>query len=176
MFRLAIDPGSKNAGVAVFDRYARLEHAQRISIKAGSGPIAIARVFETELAAYLYKGAISEVVVEQPKEYPRHAASVDRLVVLAQASGALAHAAGVPVVRWITAHDWKGGIPKPKAASGLYLVETRIRAILNEGELERCERHDPRTRTGEDMWDAVGVGLVAFGRCRRGLGRVEIRL
>lgn len=63
--------------------------------------------------------------------------------------------------RFVPALDWKGSVPKP-------IMDTRIRACLNEWETRVAESSGVPLRLLHNVIDSIGIGLHATGRMRRG--------
>jgi len=64
--------------------------------------------------------------------------------------------------------EWKGSTSK--TATEEYVVERRCKQILSPEELRRVVLPKAKTKH-HNVWDAVGLGLVALGRAGRGVTR-----
>lgn len=107
-------------------------------------------------------GPFDVVVVEWPRQRREGGASSASLITLGVHLGQALARTGTDHVRRINPSEWKGSIPKPASRKAPYIVATRARGWLLPGE--------PAPDRGEwDVWDAIGIGLVHHGRCRRGL-------
>lgn len=93
------------------------------------------------------------LVIEVPTLWARSSSS--SILLLSERVGRIISAVRAgDVVRFFPS-QWKGSTPKA-------ICRERIKRVLSEAEVARI--------TGtHDAWDAVGIGLVALGRCGRGL-------
>lgn len=113
-----------------------------------------------------------EVVLERPRarrpeDTPGGQAGYQDLIDVAIAGALYAGHCGAPV-RLIYPDEWKGGTKKPERASDPYVVELRCRKILTPEEVARVRLPSARGKQ-HNVWDAVGLGLFALGRCGRGV-------
>lgn len=95
---------------------------------------------------------------EKPQKYKRFGQAhkaLDRLNAVVKRWARFAKDRG-DVVEMYTPHQWKGNVPKT-------VFQKRIFPVLTEA--ERLLMPHPRE---DDVWDAVGIALVASGRLRRG--------
>jgi len=196
MVLLAIDPGIRGCGVALFVK-GRLVAAAYVKspVRAGSGPWecfaaasavrAWAMVALDQLLAdgVLTEPAIDQFVAEWPQTYGGRAAAGDAndLFPLAGVVAALATlmltergrgfarvGADAVSVSYFSPHDWKGGVQKPDSVSKPYPIEGKVRARLDSAEVAALTREWPsNVRHTWDVTDAVGVGLKQSGRFER---------
>ena len=114
-----------------------------------------------------------ELVIEAPEPQPgrKQRARAADVLLLARRAGALAEICRpTGTTRWIGPSAWKGSVPKPARVSMPYIIAVRAQALLTPAEFDAVVL--PRDRREQwDVWDAIGVGLVALGRARRGLVR-----
>lgn len=161
---IAIDPGTKHAGVSVWGESGALMLAYGVRTAD--------RNAAAEILATIWRYVPTDVVIEAPREYQaRPGVRADALILLALLCGELK---GALVARWsarveyVTAPEWKRGIPKPERAADPYIVERRCRRILSAAEAGCVTA--PAGAGSWDVWDAVGIGLVRVKRAAPGLG------
>lgn len=107
-------------------------------------------------------GPYDECVIEWPRERRGGHASVASLVTLGAHAGEALGRIGATAPRRVDPAEWKGQVPKPERGAD-YIIARRVAAVLREGE--------PRPVSfarALDTWDAIGLGLWALGRVRRG--------
>jgi len=93
------------------------------------------------------------LAIEVPTQWARSSSS--SILLLSERVGRIISAVRAGDVVRLYPSQWKGSTPKA-------ICRDRIRRVLSEAEVARI--------TGtHDAWDAVGIGLVALGRCGRGL-------
>ena len=98
----------------------------------------------------------SQVVLECPQVYPHSPVNPNDLVTLAFLAGRYAGHFGGDV-KLMFPHFWKGSLPKN-------VCENRCRMRLSREELAVtavAEAACPKSQHN-DLWDAIGIGLVAF--------------
>ena len=107
-------------------------------------------------------GPYDECVIEWPRERRGGHASVASLVTLGAHAGEALGRIGATSPRRVDPSEWKGQVPKPERG-GNYIIARRVDAALREGEPA------PAWLVSDfDTWDAIGLGLWALGRVRRG--------
>lgn len=154
----AIDPGTKETGLALFDD-GKLKHCTLMRAKSIDGMI-------NELANVDWPALFDYpdiVIVEQPTIYPRDGAKKSNaLIKVSLIAGAAASAFGCSswtTVKFVEPRTWKGSVPKDihnkrtldKLDHGESLVYT-MRMISLPGGLVH------------NMVDAIGLGLYEIGR------------
>lgn len=161
MIRLAIDPGIRGCGVAIFED-STLEEALYIKnpSKTGNGIPEIATMAE---GIYEWLGGsccgpdVRRLILEWPQIYRagRSKAGVDAndLLPLAGLNCMLAKM-WPAVVQVYKPHEWKGQVPK-------VIMCDRIRSRLSETELTKISG---TKSVLHNVWDAVGLGLHDLGR------------
>lgn len=154
-FLVAVDPGTTQAGVAVFDQVNCLLRVRLIAPpKKYALPVRMtlavqeAAQMASELGVVRFRG-----VVEQPRKYPGSPEDPNDLIKLGEIGGLILGTFRPQEVMNPTPTDWKPSIPKDKFAP-------RILQELSA---------DERRRGGElldnhNVVDAVGIGLWALGR------------
>ena len=150
---LAVDPGLKCTGVAVFEG-SRLIRGFAVRGPTGGDNAERARVIASEVQEKA--GAVDRVVYEWPQVYRFGRGKGDpndllALVAIGSAVAALYPGASVESVK---PAEWKGQRTK-EAMRGV--IVTR----LDPDELSLL------TYAPHDTWDAVGIGLWALGRLER---------
>lgn len=150
IYNLSIDPGSRDAGAALWALNGELIRTWALS-GDGKDPATPART----LSDLLGGTNILNVVVEKPKHYSGHKASPQSLCTLALSAGAFAMVCPQAVLLWLTAPEWKMRCAKR-------VTTLRAKRLLTSQEIARVQN-------SEDVWDSVSLGLVAFGRATRGV-------
>lgn len=151
---LAIDPGKKGHGLAIFDlNNGELLHAQLTNGLGGQAH----PLLETlpELEPFFASSPGAELVIERPKIYDREHQKGDQrdLIDLAIVVGAIASRAAPQVgsVLLVEPTQWKGNVPKN-------VTEKRARKALSTDELETVNLPSA-AGLHHNVWDAVGIGL-----------------
>lgn len=161
---VAIDPGFRDCGVAVFGHDV-LVHCDHVKSDA-TGLVEAVQFSETarsvvDFVASCGVGNIFDLVIEYPQQYARSPApreSVQRLVGVIgslvsqfhQKTGGL----GVKVTTY-KPREWKGQVPKE-------VMQNRILKRLSDQEFDRIPKMS-RTRVSH-VYDAIGIGLHHMGR------------
>ena len=164
-FTIAIDPGIRGCGCAVF-RENELIDAAYVTNPEKTGHltaecVSMARAVRHFVFEAIGLPAALTVVLEWPRAYQPGKQTGDQndLLPLAGVDGAIAALLGGAI---ITVHPdaWKGQVPKD-------VMNARVLERLTAIECARLPRK-PRARTySHDMLDAVGVGLHHLGRLER---------
>lgn len=161
---LAVDPGIRGCGAAVFDGgllcradYVRNPVAKGDELEAVR---AMAHAVLREMSAY----GCHELAAERMQVYPPGKGKGDpnrSLVPNVAIIGGIA--AQLPTAVWFFPHDWKGNIPKP--ASGRPFEENLMyqRVMLRLSESERSSIQYAGALS-HNVFDAIGIGLHALGR------------
>jgi hypothetical protein len=153
-WRVSVDLGKRKAGIAVWDD-GILVHAQTIHV-ASQGewePV----MMSTAILAGIRKvvdTAHFTITMEWPIVYGNALANADNVNDLQEVGRLLG--VGIPTKR-VSPFQWKGNVPKE-------ITRARTRAVLSEAEVAQLP-----AETEHDAWDAVGIGLFAEGRTRRGI-------
>lgn len=150
---LAVDPGVKKAGWALFVNGVLRAGGTAIGRDAFSTSSEIVDVIE---ALHVLP---DRVVIEKMRKYTGRGEThkdLDRVEVMAKALGKAARTMWNAPTKRVYPSDWKGNVPKD-------VCQRRVERTLTHNELDSM--HD----FGHDAMDAVGVGLVAVGRLKRGL-------
>jgi hypothetical protein len=175
---VTIDPGVREAGVAVWDCDGYLHEAYLVRVP---DPYAVPwSMLAREVADQVVhtnepvRGfALDVIVIERPQVYVHSRAKGDPndLITLALAAGAIVGELrrlrpGAMVVEYRPA-EWKGQVPKN-------VMVKRTKRSLGEEELDRVQIPKARSLT-HNVWDAVGIGLYHL-RSRRGQrGKTEMQ-
>ena len=160
---LSVDPGSKTTGIAEWSvETNRLLAAYAVDLRDS---LTLAKLADS------YYGEVKKLYIEKPHYQPgrKRQPRINDLITLALAAGSLAGVIQATEYEWILPSDWKRQIPKPKSTKAKYIVISRCAAELSS--LEKTCIRDTRVneKTRWDIWDAIGIGLVALGRLSPGL-------
>lgn len=174
MILLAIDPGLRGCGCALFDDGVLRAAAYVRGEGVPEDLLMLARATALGVQWWVAERTTpypDRLVLELPQTYGGRASRGDAndLLALAAVDGAVAVLFPLTSVQAIRPHQWKGGVPKPKSARGKYIVQERILERLSAEEQERIT-WSKAEKLKWDVADAIGVGLWALGRfgCRRG--------
>lgn len=150
----AIDPGKHHTALALFDRDTR-EYYRGWLIPTGAYPDGLKHL----------AGEVETVVMELPQVYPgARSNDPNDLISIAYAGGVVSGYFGPYVAReTLSPNAWKGQVPKG-------VTESRVCGILAQFELDRLVRDlGPISESlRHNLFDAIGLGLVACGRVSRG--------
>jgi len=153
---IAIDPGTRSLGWALFD-----DHLIGAGVVRAQGLDDMLKRLR-DFAPPLITGD-RDVVIEIPQIYRASKSKGDPndLIPVAIVAGAVGVMLRGPTasVRMFTPHVWKGSVPKP-------IVHSRVFAVLNDQELENLAFARDRTPKGSqlDLLDAVSIGIWHQGR------------
>lgn len=151
---VSIDPGVERSGFAWWWRGV-LRHAEWAP--AGSRVVPPPGVLGCPIVV------IERPRARRPQDTPGGVAGYQALIDVALAGGLLAGLVGASKLLTVHPDEWKGSVPKDVCAA-------RARALLLDSELRTIEL--PRAKTkAHNVWDAIGIGLFALGRCGRGVVR-----
>ena len=142
---IVLDPATRRCGVAVFVEGV-LQSAMTVRAKTTAG---VVNMLGTELAR------ADSVVIETPVTHKRATARHEDLRGLRVMVRLVRKTATCPVLG-VTPRQWKGNVPKEITAA-------RALAILSDA--ERAAIRDD----SDDTTDAIGLGLVALTRAKRGV-------
>tara|TARA_R110000868_G_scaffold83620_3_gene235896 strand:- start:2208 stop:2714 length:507 start_codon:yes stop_codon:yes gene_type:complete len=151
---VAIDPGTKNLGFAIFDPDGGRIVACGCSRSDGARPMDHGQAIH--LATIL---PIESAHVESMRWRPRDARSQPNDLLDVQTVGLLAaHYSGAWRIETLEPQEWKRTLPKA-------IHHTRLVAALEPGETEILERAvDAAGANGKEVLDAVGIALYVSGR------------
>lgn len=150
-YLVAVDLGKRKVGLSIFwvaDGKAELAQAETVL-----GPPMALNVYRA--AAGLYEEAPVLWVCEWPMKYGdrrKYHDDIDALYAVGNDLDAL-------IDGWDEKYrpgEWKGNAPK-------YAHHKRLRRVLTQEELEYAPPEDEH-----DAWDAIGIGLFATNRTKRG--------
>lgn len=170
---LAIDPGVRGCGCAVFETGKLVACAYvRNLVKSGHGPFECASMAQAvmtwwETAAFGRIFPPDVVVVEWPRIYQRGGGRTkgdpNDLLCLVAVDGALAVYFRTAKTLAVEPHQWKGSMPKTG------VVEGRVRARLDAVETDALEAGVANLAASlrHNLFDGVGIGLFALGRFDR---------
>lgn len=138
---LAIDPGDRATGWAVYD-------AEKSLIGCGLGDPHAERA--------------DLIVIELPQVYPQQQVPPNDLIALAFLAGRYAGVGmgstkGPAEVYTVLPHEWKGNLPKD-------LCAIRVRAALMPAERNVVDACELPEKQRHNMLDAIGIGLFTLGR------------
>jgi hypothetical protein len=167
---LAIDPGIRGTGAALFDGQELVAADYVVGSPTGNGADAWLEILRTThdfVKQYCYDRdtRVTETVVECPQVYTASHSKGDPndLIPLAAIDGAVCGAYWALHRSKATSYlpaQWKGQTPKA-------VHHNRIKALLTEQEKARCVF--PReTSLHHNVWDAVALGMFHVGRTKRG--------
>ncbi len=166
---ITIDPSSHSSGVAIWQEQTLIG---AYVAKAEGDPINMARAIFALCSAEFWFSKHA-VVIETQQEFAGQRPRIADLIKLATTTGVIAgylsyagHGIG-----FVLPSEWKGQIPKPGRVSQPYIVAERCKRLLRPEELEAVQIPSSK-RACWDVWDAIGIGLVALGRARRGVAAV----
>jgi hypothetical protein len=111
------------------------------------------------------------VVIEWPHPFAVQRPKQEHLIMLGASAAAISAVLSVSIATEIehwAPSKWKGQIPKPRRTSDPYIITERVLGILSPAEAERIRR-PKNDKHAWDLYDAVGLGLVACGRARSGV-------
>lgn len=148
MITLAVDPGVKKAGYAIFEDGELTE----------AGTVRGRTAFDTAAEIARRAGSPDVVYIEKMKKYAGRGSThkdLTRVETMAKALTQTLRNRGAKVKR-VYPGDWKGQLPKD-------VCERRLWAELTEHE------RDMFLDEGHDAIDAAAIGVVTTGRLKRGL-------
>jgi len=157
-FGVAIDPGVRGCGVAVFHD-GEFVHAQYTGCFGGQvHPLLEPGARLLSEVSGIFDLGVSELVIEKPKVYDtRHQKGDQRdLVNLAIVVGGIMEAASpfVGSILLVEPWQWKGQTPKE-------ISNERTKAALTKAELEGVSL--PKAKSlHHNVWDAIGIGLYRW--------------
>jgi hypothetical protein len=155
---LAVDPGLRGCGVALFNE-GRLWQVAYLRGSKDSADASAWGAMAAAVAAWS-PGVVTEAVSEFPKVYSvgKSKGDPEDLLQLAAVVGALSVALAVPL-RVVRPYEWKRQVPKD-------IMAGRIAQCLEAGELAAARAGMPAKSYQHNVWDAIGIGLHAVGRLR----------
>lgn len=151
---IAIDPGKRSSGVAMFDSNGKLVRAFLTNKDSIKGSRRLDWVFS---AGEFTIEPLEHVVIEMPKVYPGAAkTNLNDLLDLAAVVGAHAMRAyrRQASVQLVHPQEWKGQVPKK-------IMNARVLSKLSGEEQATIEGAGAKTH---NILDAVGIGLWYLGR------------
>lgn len=151
---IAIDPGKRCSGVAMFDSDGKLVRAFLTNRAQIKGP----RNIDWMLSVGEFQIELQEdVIIEMPKVYPGAAkTNLNDLLDLAAVVGAHSMRADLrrALVKLVHPQDWKGQVPKE-------IMNARVLGKLTKAEQATIEGAGAKTH---NILDAIGIGLWHLGR------------
>ena len=159
---IAIDPGLRGCGVAVFHDGKIAQAGYIRGAKTGRGPAVwsvMAQAVRNEV--FMWEPENTPLAIERPQVYTvgKSKGDPDDLLELTGVVGAICYAHGGPVTAY-RPREWKGQLPKE-------IHHNRIRKHLAaEGRLEATERllAGVPPSLAHNVWDAIGLGRFALSR------------
>jgi hypothetical protein len=161
---LAIDPGIRGCGAAVFEG-GILTRATYIKSHSATGNTAAACRAMANAVRDWAGLALNAIAVEWPRIYAsriregKTKSDPNDLLALCGVDGALAMAYPYTPVDCFVPSDWKGQLKKQPC-------HARIRSRLSEAEREVMDAITPAS-LAHNVFDAIGVGLFRLGRFDR---------
>lgn len=162
MRTLALDPGIRGCGVALFvdDQLERAEYIRNPVAKGADLDAVKAMVIEVTACA----GAVDKFAAERMQVYrqgKQKGRDPNDLIPLAAIVGGVSLCAREPT--WFVPRDWKYTMPKAKTGEE-YIIERRVNERLSES--ERLNIRDAGALS-HNVYDAIGIGLFHLGRFNR---------
>ncbi len=147
---LAIDPGLRGCGAAVFHDGVLFEASYvRSPAKTGNGPKAW-RAMAEAVRLFAQGHLIDALVLEVPQVYTRGKGDPDDLIELAGVDGAILGRL-MPVQQYgYKPREWKGSVPKD-------IHHARVRKTLTEAERQILENSAPASLR-HNVLDAIALG------------------
>jgi hypothetical protein len=139
---MSVDPGVHRMAVAGWDERGRLREAMNVA--------------PDWLSAHDYARLVGEIPVVYPGAKGLRTDPND-LIALAYAAGRFYERQGLPTVL-VKPAEWKAQVPKD-------ITKERIIAELDSAEISRVYRGGEM----HNVYDAIGIGLFALGRLKRGM-------
>ncbi len=156
---LAVDPGVRMCGVALFE----LGRLKRAGLARCTLPGNVPYRCMAE-AVMAWAGDVDVLATERPQQYPHAPTPRSSVQALEGVVGAVQAIAGTDDVHTYTPAMWKGQVPKG-------VMYGRIVQRLSETERGRAAKAvlsvDLKRSIHHNALDAVGVGLYHLGRLRR---------
>ena len=180
---VSFDLGKRKVGVAVFlcnEANARLIGAEVVQVEGDWSPDKMAIEVHKSLSPMMSQAFIPAVLVcEWPKKYATARKFHKDLDSLYDVGHAVVRMLSGTWAETYTPSEWKGNVPK-KAH------RRRLKRELNMEEMVTLRNHVAQTleitkeeaddylesEVSHDLWDAVGIGLFATARTRKGGTRV----
>jgi hypothetical protein len=178
---LAIDPGTRGCGCAVF-----VEGELRVAayvvnpVKEGSGPGECAQMARAVHMAYWGMPALSAfdvLALEVPQIYSRGGGKSigdpNNIMPLFGVVAAIAALHPTAHVEWERPRGWKGNTCKPSNAKDGYVIKERVLERLTKPEREvvawpsLSKSTDTAKKQDWDVADAIGIGMFVLGRFER---------
>lgn len=151
---IAIDPGKRSSGVAMFDSKGTLVRAFLTNKAQTKAPRSVDWMLS--VSDFTIE-PLEEVIIEMPKVYPGAARTdLNDLLDLAAVVGAHALRAyrQQASVTLVHPQDWKGQVPKK-------IMNARVLSRLTEAEQATIEGAGAKTH---NVLDAIGIGLRHLNR------------
>lgn len=162
---LALDPGIRGAGVAIFvdGQLTRCAYVKN-EMKKGSGPAECVTMADA-VDEWISGKEIDEVIVEWPRVYQRGGGRTkgdpNDLLALVGVDCALVAFLMPNDVSHVEPSQWKGQMTKE-------VVEVRVRSRLAPSEMIALDEGAREAKSmAHNMVDAVGIGLHHLGRFER---------
>ena len=152
---ICVDPGSRKAGVALFETTGRLTAAW-----LATGDNWKETADDVRFGMPVSAVRVSQVVVEKMQWYPENPVPVEDLIILSlmagRVGGLFASSVLVDGNHEYLPRTWKKQVPKK-------IMIERIKAKLSKDEHSRVKL--PKDKKQQlDVYDAIGIGLWALGR------------
>ena len=156
---LTVDPGSKKAGVALFEPTGKLMTAWLVEGRDWRETAdAVMRTLPISAVN------MSAVCIEKMQWYPESPVPVEDLITLSlmagRVTGLFSGWVGDNTFEYLP-RQWKGQVPKD-------IMIERIKAELLDKETGRLKLPKDKSKA-KDVWDAIGIGLYHLRKERRAL-------
>lgn len=155
---LAVDPGIRGCGVALFDDK-RLYRAEYVKNPANKGDdLQAVREMAFAISSEFHIAELNEIVVEQPCIYAHEKfdKNPNNLLPLRAIGGALSVRYAYSKVTQYLPPEWKNNMPKGAG------FEKRVMDRLTSSERDSIQQY-PRSIM-HNVYDAIGLGLFHLGR------------
>jgi hypothetical protein len=165
---LAIDPGIRGCGMAVFDHGMLAEAAYVVNpCKEGNGAAEASSMASWVVGTILGRWYVSEIAVEWPRVYAariregKTKEDPNDLLALTAVDAAIVALLAPATAKSYAPSDWKGQMDKD-------VCHARVVTRLSSSELAVAETGARAAKSkAHNMYDAVGIGLHHLGRFDR---------
>ena len=180
---ISFDLGKRKVGVAVFlcdEVNARLLGAEVVKVEGEWSEEAMANEVHKSLSPMVSKAFMPvSFVCEWPKKYATARKFHEDLDHLHNVGHAIARVFDVSWAETYTPSDWKGNVPKKahkKRLTRELTLEEKVALTNHTAEALGVSKEDAQgfldSELSHDLWDAIGIGLFAVARTRKGGTRV----
>lgn len=163
---VALDPGIRGCGLALFDHMGYLHAASYVKnpVKKGDDLDAVLGMVNAVVVQCL-RPLLPDYIAErmQIHRQGKRKGDPNDLVPLGGIATGVAMELHAHTARWVYPREWKGNIPKPEPGEplGEYLIYQRVMDRLSESERSTIQYHGALSH---NVIDAIGIGLFQLGR------------